>query len=166
MLGYVRAMDRICDAMAVIAAVLLATATIVICWMVVYRTMGYSTSWELELGIFLMVCSLFLASPYTLKTKGHVGVDLLSSYLPEPSARGLHLFTLFLGLGVTIFLGLLGLEFAIESFLKGERTESVWAPYKWPLIATMPIGLFMTSAQYVAEIMLALSPRLREEFQS
>jgi len=166
MLGYVRAMDRICDAMAVIAAALLSCATAIICWMVLYRTMGYSTSWELELGIFLMVCSLFLASPYTLKTKGHVGVDLLSAYLPERLARALHLFTLFLGLAVTIFLGLLGLEFAIDSFMKGERTESVWAPYKWPLFATMPIGLFMTSAQYVAEIVLELSPRVRQEFQS
>ncbi|MFM1827368.1 MAG: hypothetical protein RLY67_749 [Pseudomonadota bacterium] len=159
-------MDRICDAMAVFAAFLLAIATGVICWMVLYRTMGYSTSWELELGIFLMVCSLFLASPYTLKTKGHVGVDLLSSYLPEQAARKLYLVTLTLGLGVTLFLGFLGLEFAIDSFLKGERTESVWAPYKWPLFATMPIGLFMTSAQYVAEIVLELSPRVRQEFQS
>ena len=70
---YVEWMSRVCDLMAVVAAALLIGATVVICWMVFYRALGYSTSWELELAIFLMVCSLFLASPYTLKTKGHVG---------------------------------------------------------------------------------------------
>ncbi|MGA0056668.1 MAG: TRAP transporter small permease subunit, partial [Burkholderiaceae bacterium] len=137
---YVRGMSRVCDAMALVAALCLATATVVICWMVLYRTLGYSTSWELELGVFLMVCSLFLASPYTLKTKGHVGVDLLSVYLPPATARTLTAITLVVGLAATLFLGFLGLEFALDSFLKGERTESVWAPYKWPLYATMPIG--------------------------
>ncbi|MFZ9735245.1 MAG: TRAP transporter small permease subunit [Burkholderiaceae bacterium] len=160
---YVRGMSRVCDAMALVAALFLATATVVICWMVLYRTLGYSTSWELELGVFLMVCSLFLASPYTLKTKGHVGVDLLSVYLPPATARTLTAITLVVGLAATLFLGFLGLEFALDSFLKGERTESVWAPYKWPLYATMPIGFFMTSAQYVAEIMVFMKPELQEQ---
>ncbi|MEY3095513.1 MAG: TRAP transporter small permease subunit [Burkholderiaceae bacterium] len=160
---YVRGMSRVCDAMALVAALCLATATVVICWMVLYRTLGYSTSWELELGVFLMVCSLFLASPYTLKTKGHVGVDLLSVYLPPATARTLTAITLVVGLAATLFLGFLGLEFALDSFLKGERTESVWAPYKWPLYATMPIGFFMTSAQYVAEIMVFMKPELQEQ---
>ncbi len=160
---YVRVMSRVCDAMALAAAICLAMATVVICWMVLYRTLGYSTSWELELGVFLMVCSLFLASPYTLKTKGHVGVDLLSVYLPPATARTLTAITLVVGLAATLFLGFLGLEFALDSFLKGERTESVWAPYKWPLYATMPLGFFMTSAQYVAEIVLFMKPDLQEQ---
>jgi TRAP-type mannitol/chloroaromatic compound transport system permease small subunit len=71
--------------------------------------------------------------------------------------------TLVVGLAATLFLGTLGLEFTMDSFMKGERTESVWAPYKWPLYATMPIGLFMTSAQYVAEIMVFFRPELQEQ---
>lgn len=160
---YVEWMSRVCDLMAVVAAALLIGATVIICWMVLYRTLGHSTSWELELAIFLMVCSLFLASPYTLKTKGHVGVDLLSALLPAPQARLLVGFTLVVGLLATLFLGALGLEFAIDSFLKGDRTESVWAPYKWPLYATMPLGFFMTAAQYVAEMAKHLHPELEEQ---
>ena len=46
----------------------------------------------------------------------------------------------------------------------GERTESVWAPYKWPLFATMPIGLGITVAQYIAEIgrLLGAAPEQTE----
>ncbi|MGA1693629.1 MAG: TRAP transporter small permease subunit [Burkholderiaceae bacterium] len=152
MSSFIRRMDRLSDALAVVAACLLAMATAVICWMVAYRTMGYSTSWELELGIFLMVCALFLGSPYTLKTKGHVGVDLMASMLPDRYARSLQFGVLIVGLLVVLFLAWLGLEFSLHAFEKGERTESVWAPYKWPLYATMPIGFGITALQYLAEI--------------
>lgn len=161
MSSFIRRMDQLSDALAAVAACFLAVATLVICWMVAYRTMGYSTSWELELGIFLMVCALFLGSPYTLKTKGHVGVDLMASMLPEVYARRLQLMVLLIGLGVVLFLAWLGLEFTLHAFEKGERTESVWAPVKWPLFATMPIGFGITALQYIAEIQRHL---LRQEF--
>ncbi|MGA0014108.1 MAG: TRAP transporter small permease subunit [Burkholderiaceae bacterium] len=152
MRAYIAFMDRLSDALAVIAGVMLFIAVVVLCWMVAYRTMGYSTSWELELGVFMMVCSLFLACPYTLKTNGHVGVDLLATYLAPGAARTLSLFTMSIGLLVVLFLAIKGWDLTAHAFIKGERTESVWAPYKWPLFATMPIGLGITVAQYIAEI--------------
>jgi len=38
----------------------------------------------------------------------------------------------------------------LESFAKGERTESMWGPLKWPLYAMMPLGFGLTALQYVA----------------
>jgi TRAP-type C4-dicarboxylate transport system permease small subunit len=127
MSSFIRGMDQVSNALAVVAACFLAVATLVICWMVAYRTMGYSTSWELELGIFLMVCALFLGSPYTLKTKGHVGVDLMASMLPDRYARSLQLGVLVVGLLVVVFLAWLGFEFSLHAFEKGERTERMGA---------------------------------------
>ncbi|MFZ9161603.1 MAG: TRAP transporter small permease subunit [Burkholderiaceae bacterium] len=152
MRAFIAFMDRLSDALAVVAGVMLFVAVVVICWMVAYRTMGYSTSWELELGVFMMVCSLFLACPYTLKTNGHVGVDLLATYLSTAGARRLSLITMSVGLLVVLFLAIKGWDLTAHAFAKGERTESIWAPYKWPLFATMPIGLGITVAQYIAEI--------------
>lgn len=145
-------MSRVSKLCAVVASVLLAIAAAVIIWMVTTRTMGNSTSWELELSIFLMVASLFLASPYTLLTKGHVGVDLLGHYMSKRSARQLEFIADILGLCVCIFLTWICFEFTVESLLKGERTESMWGPPKWPLYATMPIGFGLTVLQYIAII--------------
>jgi len=145
-----RFMSRVSAACALLASVLLAGAAIVIIWMVSYRTMGYSTSWELELSIFMMVSSLFLASPYTLLTKGHVGVDLLAYYLKPAVVKKLEMFVNVLGMLVCLFLVWLSLEFTLESFAKGERTESMWGPLKWPLYAMMPLGFGLTALQYVA----------------
>ena len=153
-------MDRLSVACAVIAAVMLAAAALVITWNVIYRALGASTYWEIEFSVFMMVGSLFLASPYCLKTNGHVAVDLLSHYLPRRAARWLGIATAVIGLAVCIYLAFAGAELTLDSFSKGERTESSWAPYKWPLFLSMPVGLGLTALQYVAELMRNASRRI------
>lgn len=147
-----RAVDRLADALAVLAAVLLVAAALVITWSVLYRAAGNSTYWELEFSVYMMVASLFLASPYTLKTRGHVGVDVVSHYLPPRARRRLAVGVAVVGLLACVLLGWLGAELAWESFLRGERTESSWRPYKWPLFLMMPLGLGLTALQYAVEL--------------
>ena len=150
---FVRAMDRLAVACAAVAALLIVVAVTVITWMVFYRAMGNSTYWEIELSIYLMVAALFLGSPYCLMTGGHVGVDLLSHYLAPPMRRRLAVVVALIGLAVCIFLAVVGAEITLEAFIKGERTESTWRPYKWPLLLTMPVGMALTALQYVAELL-------------
>ncbi len=149
---FVLIMDRVSIACAAIAAVMLAAAALVITWNVIYRALGASTYWEIEFAVFMMVGSMFLASPYCLKTNGHVAVDLLSHYLPQRAARWLGIATTVLGLAICAYLAFAGAELTIDSFGKDERTESTWAPYKWPLFLSMPVGLGLTAVQYLAEL--------------
>ena len=158
---FVRWVDRLSTWCAVLAAVMLAAAAVIITWSVIYRAMGASTYWEIEFSVFMMVGSLFLASPYCLGTNGHVGVDLLSHYLPRSAARKLATVVALIGLGVCIYLAIMGGMLTFESFTKGERTESTWAPAKWPLFLSMPVGLGLTALQYVAELMRPWSDRDR-----
>lgn len=159
--SFVRFVDRLSDVLAVIASVLLTAAAFIIVWNVIDRALGASTYWQIEAAVYLMVTALFLGSPYCLKTRGHVGVDLLAHYLPAQHARRLEIVIALIGLVVCLYLSWVGAEFAIESYLKGEHTESTWAPPKWPLLATLPIGLALTAVQYVAELI-----RLRDSSMS
>jgi len=156
---FVAFMDRLAVACAALAAVMLGIAALVITWNVIYRALGASTYWEIEFSVFMMVGSLFLASPYCLKTNGHVAVDLLSHYLPRRWGRSLGLGVAIVGLLVCAYLAIAGAELTLESFLKGERTESSWAPYKWPLFVAMPVGLGLTALQYLAEIVRGVPSR-------
>jgi TRAP-type C4-dicarboxylate transport system permease small subunit len=149
----VAAIDRLSIACAVVAAVMLALAALVICWNVIYRAAGASTYWEIEFSVYMMVASLFLASPYCLMTNGHVAVDLLSHYLPARASRGLAIAVMLIGLAVCVYLAVMGGILTYEAFERGDRTESTWAPLKWPLFLTMPVGLALTALQYVAELM-------------
>ena len=151
--AFVRAVYRLSTACAVIAAVMLFLASVVITWSIVYRAMGATTYWELEFSVYMMVASLFLASPYCLATQGHVGVDLLSHYLPRRLARRMAILVALIGLAVCIYLAWAGAQMTLHAFAIGEHTESSWAPPKWPLYLTMPVGLGLTALQYVAELL-------------
>ncbi|MBA3253003.1 MAG: TRAP transporter small permease [Burkholderiaceae bacterium] len=153
MSGFVRAMDRLSVFCAVVAAVMLALAAVIVTWSVIYRAMGASTFWEIEFSVFMMVASLFLASPYCLATNGHIGVDLLAHYLPARGARILGVVVTVIGLAVCLYLTWRGGILTFEAYERGERTESTWAPNKWLLYVSMPVGLGLTALQYVAELM-------------
>jgi TRAP-type C4-dicarboxylate transport system permease small subunit len=151
--AFVRAVFRLSTACAAVAAVMLLAAALVITWSVIYRALGASTYWEIEFSVYMMVAALFLASPYCLATRGHVGVDLLTHYLPRAAARPLAIIVGLIGLGVCVYLAWVGLDLTREAYERGHRTESAWAPMKWPLYATMPIGLGLTALQYVADLL-------------
>jgi TRAP-type C4-dicarboxylate transport system permease small subunit len=151
--AFVRLVDRLSTVCAAVAAVLLAVAALVITWSVIYRALGASTYWEIEFSVYVMVAALFLGSPYCLGTHGHVGVDLLSHYLPPRAARALGLAIALIGLGVCVYLVIAGGTLTIESFGKGDRSESSWGPPKWPLYLALPVGLGLTALQYVAELL-------------
>jgi TRAP-type C4-dicarboxylate transport system permease small subunit len=151
--AFVRAVFRLSTACAAVAAVMLLAAALVITWSIAYRAMGASTYWEIEFAVYMMVGSLFLASPYCLATQGHVGVDLLSHYLPRSMIRPVAVIVGLVGLAVCLYLTYAGAELTLHALARGERTESAWAPLKWPLFLTMPVGLGLTALQYVADLL-------------
>ncbi len=145
-------MDRVAILCAIAASLLLMSAVVVITWMVIYRAMGNSTYWEIEYSVYAMVGAIFLASPYTLMTKGHVSVDLLPHYLSPGASKVLTRITAVVGLVVCAYLAWAGGAHTLHAWTIGETTESAWAPAKWPLYAAMPVGLGLTALQYVAEL--------------
>ncbi len=154
----VRTVDRISDACAVIAAFMLAGATLIVVWMVGYRAMGNSTFWEIEAATYLIVGAVLVGSPYCLKTKGHIGVDLVSEFLSRRTRRVLERVLALLGLAVCLYLAWMGLELTLDAFAKHEGSGSLWNPPRWPFYAMMPVGLGLTALQYVAEMIREPSP--------
>jgi TRAP-type C4-dicarboxylate transport system permease small subunit len=150
---FVRFVDRLSDICAVAASFMLAASTLIVVWMVGYRAMGNSTWWEIEAATYLIVAAVLVGSPYCLKTRGHIGVDLVSEWLPPAARRVLRRFLAILGLAVCTYLAWKGLELTMEAWHSNERSGSTWNPVRWPFFAMMPLGLGLTALQYVAELL-------------
>lgn len=150
---FVRLADRLSIACAVIAAACLAAAMLVVVWMVIWRAMGNSTYWEIELAVHLIVWSVLIGSPYCLMTKGHIGVDLVSHLLKPRNRLRLERVLAVLGFAICLYLAWKGLELTLEAIHKNEHSGSSWNPPRWPLFISMPIGLGLTALQYVAEML-------------
>lgn len=152
MQSFARAVRFVGDACAALAAVLLTIAVLIICYMIVRRASGHSSFWEIEASIYLMVGATFLASPFTLRTGGHVAVDLLSERLP-PRARGVaEVLIKIVGFAVCVYLAWEGWRLTHEAFLSDERSISMWRPVRWPMYAMMPLGMGLTALQYIVDL--------------
>ena len=152
---FVRAVDALSTALAVVAAACLALAMLIVVYMVVWRATGHSTYWEIELATYLIVATVLVGSPYCLKTRGHIGVDLLAHYLPERRRLALERTLAVLGIAVCLYLAWRGLDLTLEAFHKNETSGSAWDPPRWPFFALMPLGLGLTALQYAAEMLRA-----------
>ncbi|HJV54021.1 MAG TPA: TRAP transporter small permease [Noviherbaspirillum sp.] len=150
------AIDRLSLFCAYIAAALLLASILIVTWMVVYRASGYQNSWELETSIMMMVGAAFLGSPYTLRTKGHVGMELLDAVLPPGAKRGIALLGHSVGFVVCAYLAWVGLHMTVEAWIANERSLGVWTAPEWPKYAAMPVGMGLTALQYLVEMQKSL----------
>lgn len=150
---FVRMVDRVSNACAVVASLMLVSAMLIVVWMVIYRALGHSTYWEIEAATYLIVGTVLVGSPFCLKTRGHIGVDLVSEWIGARGRRNLARVLAVVGLAVCLYLAWEGLLLTLEALHKGERSGSTWNPPRWPFFALMPIGLGLTALQYVAEML-------------
>lgn len=149
---FARLVDGAGTVMAGAAALCLLGAILSVSWMVFWRAIGGVNSWELETSIYLAVAAVFLASPFTLRTNGHIGMELLDATLSDGARRRLALVGNLLGLVVCAYLAYVGLELTLRAYTSGEKVLGVWTPYLWPKYATMPLGLGVTALQYAVAI--------------
>lgn len=149
-------LTRLNFGLAILAALMLVSATIIISWMVFKRSIGLQNSWELETSIELMISSMFLASPYTLEAGAHVKMDLLENMASAAAERWLVLLPKILACAVCLYLGYEGLQLTIHAYATGERALGVWQPLVWPKYSTVAIGMSLTALRYVIEIIKAV----------
>lgn len=155
---FVRAVDALSTGLAVAAAACLAAAMLIVVYMVIWRATGHSTYWEIELATYLIVATVLIGSPYCLRTRGHIGVDLLAHLLPQRHRLALERILAILGIVVCLYLTWKGFDLTVEAFHKNETSGSAWDPPRWPFFALMPIGLGLTALQYVAEMLRRQPP--------
>jgi TRAP-type C4-dicarboxylate transport system permease small subunit len=141
---------RMSAVFAVIASVLLGAAVLVTCYMMARRYYGYSSYWEVEAAIYMVVAAIFMASPHTLRTGGHVAVDFIPHLLGNgPFGRAYRLLLQLVGMAVCLCLLWLGWHLTMTAMTTGERSISMWRPLKWPLYAMLPMGMGLTALQYL-----------------
>lgn len=81
------ALDRLVDALAVVAGALLCALVAVVCLDVAARTFKlFATPWALDVSEYLLYAITFLGAPWVLRENGHIAIELVVERLP-PRAR-------------------------------------------------------------------------------
>jgi TRAP-type C4-dicarboxylate transport system permease small subunit len=153
MSGFINLVAGLSRACGVFAALLVGSAIVVVCQMVVMRYfLNASTVWQTDYVIFSLVAATFIGSPYVLLLRGHVNVDLLPHYLGERGRRALALVASIGGFAFCAILAWTGWELFHEAWAGGWTTDTVWALPLWIPYLSLPLGIGLLTLQYVADI--------------
>ncbi|BBL80240.1 C4-dicarboxylate TRAP transporter small permease protein DctQ [Rubrobacter xylanophilus] len=132
-----------------ISGLLIFASTLIICYAVLLRALGFSTVWQTELTIYLLMFVTFIGGAYGLKHDEHVNVDLLINRLPVRAASLLKLVAALLSLVVIAVVAWRSGMMWLEATEKGWRSGTAWNPPLTYPYAILPIGMALIALQYV-----------------
>ncbi|MBS9476539.1 TRAP transporter small permease subunit [Ancylobacter radicis] len=154
---FLRAVDLVSKAAAILAGLLLIAAMLVICEMIFLRYVFRApTIWQTDFVIFSATAAMFLGAPYVLKTRGHVGVDVIEIALPAGPRRWLGIIGAGLGLLFAVLMTIASVIFFHEAYVNEWRTSTVAAITLWIPLLPLPVSFALLSLQYVAELIRRL----------
>ncbi len=111
------------------------------------------TIWAGDVALILYGILFMIASPYCLKTGGHIRTDFLYTRWSTKSKGRIDFFTyLLLYFPTHIIFLKIGWDFFYKSFKQGETIiSSPWMPIIWPLKIALPISIFLMILQGISE---------------
>lgn len=124
----------------------------ILLWSSVSKTFFVPSLWTLEVAQFAMVAYYMLGGPYSIQMGSNVRMDLLYGEWTDHRKAQIDAMTIIFLIVYLIFLLWGGWEsFQYSISYGGERSNSVWRPYLWPIKAIMLIGIFLMLLQAFSE---------------
>lgn len=158
--SFIRSVAFVSRAFGVFAAILIASAVVIVCQMVFIRyILNSNTIWQTDFVTFSLIAATFLGAPYVLLTKGHVNVDVLPVFLGERGRFRLAMVAIGLSLAFCLTMTVLTFQLWHEAWEQNWVTETMWRARLWIPYASMPVGLGLLSLQYVGDLLAIVTGR-------
>lgn len=141
---------RIVDTLNYLGIFLLVFITLaVIAEVVVRYGMGYSITWVVDIGEYIMLWIAFLGGAWVLKREGHVRMDLVINCLKPRTQTLVNLAMSFVGVGICLILCWYSGESTLDHFLRGVTRRGMIRVPKAPIMAVIPIGSLLLAIQFL-----------------
>lgn len=136
---------------------LLASALILTSSVVTRYLLHASTDWQDEASVFCLVGATFLCSAFVQAIRGHVGIEAVSSLLPERVNR-VRIALVDLGcLAFCAFFAWKSCTLLHEAWAEGQTTSSSWAPPLWIPYLLMSLGMLLLSVQLALQCVVSFN---------
>lgn len=148
-----RIVDRLTDAMAVLAAAGTCILVIAICYDVVSRRfLGGSVAGMLELSETLLVWIVFLGLPYAEKAGVHVRMTLVTSRLPDRVSQISRTMAYVMASAIVGWMAYASIIRAEDSFQRGEAKLGLLQWPVWPARMILAFGVTVLALQCVFRV--------------
>jgi TRAP-type C4-dicarboxylate transport system permease small subunit len=144
----------------IVSSVALVIAACVLTYGVVTRYfLHFSTDWQDEMSVFLIVGSIFMSSAAVQARRGHVAIEALSSILPDRANRWRLFFVDVATFAFCAFFAWKSARLLEEAIVEGFRSSSTWQPPLWIPYSLMTAGMTLLSIQVFFQIVMQLRRR-------
>jgi len=145
-----RLIDYICNALAIFAGIYLVAIMFAIVIQASARSFGFSGSSHIftfsEYGLLYIVMA---ASPWLVKHKGHVYIELLTAIIPKPLASGFSRFVTLICVLICLVLVWYTSEATLKAFNRADYDMRSLDMPKWMLLVSMPICFSLMALQFL-----------------
>jgi TRAP-type C4-dicarboxylate transport system permease small subunit len=143
-----------------LSCIALVIASFVLTYSVIVRYfLKFSTDWQDETSVFLIIGAVFLSAAAVQARRGHVAIEAIVGLLP-PRVNAVRV--LLVDIASLVFCSYFAWKSWMlldEAWTEGFRTGSTWAPPLWVPYSLMTIGMALLSVQIALQTIDGLRRR-------
>jgi TRAP-type C4-dicarboxylate transport system permease small subunit len=155
-----RVMGYVNQAIVLLSSIALVLAAFVLTYSVASRYFfHFSTDWQDELSVFLIVGAVFMSSAAIQARRGHVGIEAIVGLL-SPSVNRVR--QVAVDIASLLFCGFFAWKSWIlleEAWIENHHSGSTWGPPLWIPYSLMTVGMTLLSVQLLLQVIAQLRHR-------
>jgi len=159
-----RVLAAINSAIVVLSSIALVIASFVLTYSVLSRYfLHFSTDWQDELSVFLIVGAVFMSAASIQARRGHVAIEAIVGLLPEGVNRIRQIAVDVASFVFCAFFAWKSWLLLDEAWTENFHSESTWGPPLWIPYSLMSVGMTLLGVQLLLQIVIGLVPRRAPE---
>ena len=144
----------------ILSSIALVIASIVLTYSVFSRYFfHFSTDWQDELSVFLIVGAVFMSGAAIQAQRGHVAIEAIVGLLPARTNHIRQLVVDFASFAFCAFFAWKSWTLLDEAITENYHTGSTWGPPLWIPYSLMSVGMTLLSLQLLLQVVAQLRGR-------
>jgi TRAP-type C4-dicarboxylate transport system permease small subunit len=143
------------------SAALVAAGFVLTYSVIVRYFLKFSTDWQDELSVFLIVGAVFMSSAAVQALRGHVAIETIVGLLSARANRTRQILVDAASLAFCAFFAWKSWTLLHEAWVEGYRSGSTWGPPLWIPYSLMAIGMTLLSLQILLQLVHEIGRRRR-----
>jgi TRAP-type C4-dicarboxylate transport system permease small subunit len=153
----VAAINRI---IVILSSIALVLAGCVLTYSVVVRYfLKFSTDWQDEMSVFLIVGAVFMSAAAIQAQRGHIGIEAIVGLLPAGVNRARVLLVDIASLAFCAYFAWKSVTLLHEALVDDYHSSSTWGPPLWIPYSLMTVGMILLSVQLLLQVFAGLRGR-------
>jgi len=141
----------------IISSVALVLAACVLTYSVVVRYfLKYSTDWQDEMSVFLIVGAVFMSAAAIQAQRGHIGIEAIVGLLPKRVNHVRILLVDLASLAFCAYFAWKSITLLHEAIVDDYHSSSTWAPPLWIPYSLMAAGMVLLSVQLLLQVVAGM----------